>query len=59
MTIEEQNRNKLREALKDIPISADEQHTLDWLARMEMYSVDNIISMIEKVRREERKKIQK
>lgn len=54
MTIEEQNRKKLREELKDIYINADEQHTLDWLARMEAYSVDNIISLMEKIRRAER-----
>ena len=50
MTIEEQNRQKLREAVKDIDLTSDELHTLEWLARMEAYSVDNIISVMNKAR---------
>ena len=50
MTIEEQNRMKLREAVIGLDVTPDEQHTLDWLASMEMYSVDNIVSLIIKAK---------
>lgn len=50
MTIEEMNRKKLREAVKDIELTDDEEHTLNWLARMEAYSVDNIISVLAKAK---------
>lgn len=50
MTIEEQNRQKLREAVKDIDLTSDELHTLEWLAGWEAYSVDNIISVMNKAR---------
>ena len=56
MTIEEQNRQKLREATKDIELSADEERTLNWLAGWDAYTIDNVVSVISKARRSERGK---
>lgn len=50
MTIEENNRLKIREAVRGLELSSDEERTLNWLAGWDAYSVGNIVSVLAKAR---------
>lgn len=49
MQRKEQRLQKLRNAVSDIELSEEEKRTLEWLSGWEDSTVNNIVSIIEKV----------
>lgn len=52
MSMQEWNLNKLLKAIGDVEITEKENHTLIWLSEWSTETVDNICSIIEKVKEE-------
>ena len=50
MTIEQQNRLKIQEAIEGLDLTIEEQRTFNWLAGTAFHTVDSIVSVIHKAR---------
>ncbi|WP_175413089.1 hypothetical protein [Clostridium sp. AWRP] len=52
MAVQEKNLKKLLNAIGDVEITEKEMHTLKWISVWSVETIDNICSVIEKVKKE-------